>query len=170
MSNEQRVRGNIANILIRRFPELSEMTLSKIEQGINDATGYYINEQGKSFDWTNEYNITAKIYIQISRKIIANLENKSTKCLEKIITGEIYPSNLGHMSHRELYPELWDKIDTAVGLAYKNPDPLDREDGMFKCNKCKSQKTSYYQMQTRSADEPMTVFITCHNCYNRWRC
>jgi len=68
MSNEQKIRGNIANILIRRFPELSELTLSKIEQGINDATGYYLNEQGKSFDWTNEYNMTAKIYIRISRK------------------------------------------------------------------------------------------------------
>ena len=27
--------------------------------------------------------------------------------------------------------------------------------GLFKCRKCKSVKTSYYQMQTRSADEPM---------------
>jgi DNA-directed RNA polymerase subunit M/transcription elongation factor TFIIS len=24
-------------------------------------------------------------------------------------------------------------------------------------------------MQTRSADEPMTVFITCHNCDSRWK-
>jgi hypothetical protein len=28
-------------------------------------------------------------------------------------------------------------------------------EGLFKCGKCKSTKTSYYQMQTRSADEPM---------------
>lgn len=27
--------------------------------------------------------------------------------------------------------------------------------GLFKCGKCKSVKTTYYQMQTRSADEPM---------------
>ena len=27
--------------------------------------------------------------------------------------------------------------------------------GLFKCGKCKSTKTTYYQMQTRSADEPM---------------
>lgn len=45
-------------------------------------------------------------------------------------------------------------------------------DGMFKCGKCKNTKTSYYQMQTRSADEPMTCFITCLNpsCRNRWKC
>ena len=44
------------------------------------------------------------------------------------------------------------------------------EDGMFKCNKCKSMKTVYYQMQTRSADEPMTTYVTCTNCEARWKC
>lgn len=31
----------------------------------------------------------------------------------------------------------------------------------FQCGKCKERKTSYYQMQTRSADEPMTTFVIC---------
>ena len=42
--------------------------------------------------------------------------------------------------------------------------------GQFKCGKCKSTKTTYYQMQTRSADEPMTTFVSCINCGNRWKC
>ena len=42
--------------------------------------------------------------------------------------------------------------------------------GLFKCNGCKSSKTTYYQMQTRSADEPMTTFVTCLNCDKRWKC
>jgi len=42
--------------------------------------------------------------------------------------------------------------------------------GQFKCGKCKSVKTTYYQMQTRSADEPMTTFVTCMGCGNRWKC
>jgi transcription elongation factor S-II len=42
--------------------------------------------------------------------------------------------------------------------------------GIFKCGKCRSSKTTYYQMQTRSADEPMTTFVTCHNCQKRWKC
>jgi len=42
--------------------------------------------------------------------------------------------------------------------------------GMFKCGKCKSKKTTYYQMQTRSADEPMTTYVTCMECANRWKC
>ena len=43
-------------------------------------------------------------------------------------------------------------------------------EGLFKCGKCKSTKTTYYQMQTRSADEPMTTFVTCSTCSNRWKC
>jgi transcription elongation factor S-II len=64
--------------------------------------------------------------------------------------------------------------------------------GLFKCSKCKSVKTTYYQMQTRSADEPMvsttsalfilllfrlltalssqTTYVTCTNCSHRWKC
>jgi len=42
--------------------------------------------------------------------------------------------------------------------------------GMFKCGKCKSKKTDYYQLQTRSADEPMTTYVTCKECGNRWKC
>lgn len=45
----------------------------------------------------------------------------------------------------------------------------DDEEGMFKCKKCQSAKTTYYSIQTRSADEPMTNFITCGNCGNRWK-
>ena len=39
----------------------------------------------------------------------------------------------------------------------------------FECKRCKSRETAYYEVQTRSADEPMTIFITCLNCGNRWK-
>ncbi len=44
------------------------------------------------------------------------------------------------------------------------------QDGFFKCGRCKSMKTTYYQMQTRSADEPMTVFVSCLNWERNWKC
>ncbi|XP_030540380.1 transcription elongation factor TFIIS-like [Rhodamnia argentea] len=39
----------------------------------------------------------------------------------------------------------------------------------FKCGRCGQRKCTYYQMQTRSADEPMTTYVTCVNCNNHWK-
>jgi transcription elongation factor S-II len=47
---------------------------------------------------------------------------------------------------------------------------IENAKGLFTCGRCKSSKTSNTQKQTRSADEPMTVFVHCHNCGNRWKC
>jgi hypothetical protein len=38
------------------------------------------------------------------------------------------------------------------------------------CSRCKRKtKCDYYQLQTRSADEPMTTFITCLECDKKWK-
>lgn len=55
-----------------------------------------------------------------------------------------------------------EKINKQCGIADAK--------GLFTCGRCKSSKTSNTQKQTRSADEPMTVFVQCHNCGNRWKC
>ena len=43
------------------------------------------------------------------------------------------------------------------------------EDSMYKCPKCGSRKVTNFAMQTRSADEPMTVFCTCLKCSYAFR-
>ena len=39
----------------------------------------------------------------------------------------------------------------------------------FKCHKCRSTKCTFYALQTRSSDEPMTLFVTCLNCGKNWK-
>lgn len=55
-----------------------------------------------------------------------------------------------------------DKINAQCGIK----DNM----GLFTCSRCKSSNTSNTQKQTRSADEPMTVFVHCHDCDKRWKC
>jgi DNA-directed RNA polymerase subunit M/transcription elongation factor TFIIS len=40
---------------------------------------------------------------------------------------------------------------------------------LLQCVRCKQFKVSYFQRQTRSADEPMSVFATCHACGKKWK-
>ena len=75
------------------------------------------------------------------------------------------------MSFQELYPEHWKKM---MDEKYKRDKMLYEEKAeamtdQFKCGRCKSRKCTYYELQTRSADEAMTTFITCLNCGNRWK-
>ena len=43
-------------------------------------------------------------------------------------------------------------------------------DSILKCRKCSSTNLTTNQVQTRGADEPMTVFVNCDDCNTRWRC
>ncbi len=40
-------------------------------------------------------------------------------------------------------------------------------EGMYTCE-CGSRKTTFFQLQIRGADEPMTSFITCVECKKQW--
>ena len=75
------------------------------------------------------------------------------------------------MSSQELFPEHWKKI---MDEKYKRDKMLyeEKHEAMtdaFKCGRCKSRECTYYELQTRSADESMTTFITCLKCGNRWK-
>jgi transcription elongation factor S-II len=116
-----------------------------------------------------------KIYINKSRSILSNIKKDSyinnTNLVNKIIKGKINVSELPYMSNQELFPEHWKKI---MDEKYKRDKMMyeEKEEAMtneFKCARCKSRECTYYELQTRSADESMTTFITCLNCGNRWK-
>lgn len=68
---------------------------------------------------------------------------------------------------------IFENIYTSLNQQFENAT-CEKDDDNFpesfeKCRKCKSYRTSYVEFQTRSADEPMTLFFTCHDCANHWR-
>jgi transcription elongation factor S-II len=60
----------------------------------------------------------------------------------------------------------WEKKHKAVMMEQAG---IKSAKGQFICKRCNSNDTDYSQKQTRSADEPMTTFVYCNNCGNRWR-
>lgn len=59
--------------------------------------------------------------------------------------------------------------ETMLKEAERGQNARQATTNQFQCGKCRKWETTYFQMQTRSADEPMTTFVQCVNCGARWR-
>jgi transcription elongation factor S-II len=112
------------------------------------------------------------LYAQKIRSLSFNLQDPKNPALrEKVLGKEVPFDRLVRMTAIELFPENWEKELAIVAAKHLRRELAEQDvhDGVFQCKKCKSWKTVYYQMQTRSADEPMTTFVTCANCHSNWK-
>ncbi|GAA5899290.1 transcription elongation factor DST1 [Sporobolomyces salmoneus] len=106
------------------------------------------------------------------RSFYLNLKAAGNPALrEGVVSGEISVKELYEMDPKDMASEeqkavnrklVAENLFKAQGAA-----PQQAETDAFQCGKCKERRCMYYQMQTRSADEPMTTFVTCLNCNNR---
>lgn len=127
-------------------------------------------------------------YLSKARSLCFNV--KSNKALTtQILLGQITGDELVSMSSEQLASDEKRKemeeraaklLDTTrLDWERANEDKINEMCGikgellkasLFTCGRCKSTKTTSTQKQTRSADEPMTVFVLCMNCGKRWKC
>ena len=98
---------------------------------------------------------------------------KNRRLRASLLNHSIAPSQLVEMSNEELAnDELRKEREKVQEKLTRDAMPFNKQaasTNMFKCRKCQQRKCTYYQMQTRSADEPLTTFVQCVNCNNRWR-
>lgn len=108
------------------------------------------------------------------------MKKTKPKDLETLTAGQMWPDGPVGQAEKKIREK-----ETAMEMAKAKHD--EEYEGILTCPKCKSKKTSYYQMQTRSADEvsfpamfclsnkrrltflqPATNFCSCL-CGHRWR-
>lgn len=113
-------------------------------------------------------------YLATAFNILQNLDPEgivgNTYLLPKVQSGDISPQQLVTLSDQELYPPKWQKVkdQRLKEIKDQNDMKLTTTD-LYKCGKCGKRETTFYQLQTRSMDEPTTSFINCVNCGNRWK-
>jgi len=121
-----------------------------------------------------KYKEVSRDYKTKFRSLSFNLKNpKNPELRSSVMQGQISADHLVEMSPQEMASEelkkerqrIADYHLEAAKLIVFNQTSTD----MFKCGKCGKRETTYYQMQTRSADEPMTTFHSCTNCGKRWK-
>jgi transcription elongation factor S-II len=145
----------------------NEIHSINLEKGIYNFAIKEANQRKIIKKWENPH--FTQLYVDRLRSIYINL--KSHDLLEQIKNREIKPENVAFMTHQELNPEHWkDHIERKIKRdSSKYTTNIEASTDMFTCKKCKSKKCTYYELQTRSADEPTTVFITCLDCGKHWK-
>jgi len=127
-----------------------------------------------------KFGCVTKEYKARFRTLMFNLQDtKNPDFIQAVVTGQRHVSDLAGMDVKEMASESMKKqqlkysenakmalMDTK---SYEKYAGKEINDGILKCPKCKSMKTEYTEVQTRSADEPTTKKCFCNTCNYRWK-
>ena len=152
---------------------LSEEEIKNLEVAIFLSTLHAAEKRHIAKVWT--YPLFTQLYSSIARTVVGNLnpntyiQNKNL--FKRFEDGELSLEEIASFGHTDLYPEIWK--DSLIRQFEREKRQLEGNRSMatdqFLCKGCKKRECTYYELQTRSADEPMTIFIQCLNCGKRWR-
>ena len=148
------IESNIYNVCIRLY---------KLKNNVKNVYEHNLEEE----EFVNNY---LDISFQIYTKIIQFINNN--KNFDKVLQHDIIVDIYNELNKNFV---LFDSIEFSEQKfkEYKQfkylSEPLQVCEGIHTCGKCKSKKTYSYQLQTRSSDEPMTNFVTCVECGNKWK-
>ena len=167
MSYRRDVFINRSSVLLKL--EITDPLIINLEKGVFNTTVKDCKENSYPLNWSS--SVFVKKYSSTARRLLANMSytTNAEQFKTRLLNQDIKSHEAAEYTREELNPDVWGRLK-AESLAKLTAKKEVAEDGMFKCNKCKSMKTVYYQLQTRSADEPMTTYVTCTNCDARWKC
>jgi DNA-directed RNA polymerase subunit M/transcription elongation factor TFIIS len=163
--------------VIENFNELlkNEEVSKQLEESLLHVVSDQAIKENMDIEWGNRvfWNMYRSKAISIyenlrgSESYVQNREN----WLSKLLSGELDVRSFAEMTAVDLCPARWKTaiekiIETEKKLYSKN----DSASIFMWCSACKKKtKCDYYQMQTRSADEPMTTFVNCLESDRRWK-
>jgi len=162
------------NLCIKKFNSLlNDIDLSeKIENSIYNYT--IKQSEIKGIDVNIEDSYFKRIYVNKIISLYNNLDKesyvKNSNFLNNVINNDINIDDIAFLSPQEINKEHWkkymDKQNATDEFLYSRT--VGTRTNEYKCGRCKERNCTYYQLQVRSSDEPMTTFVNCLNCGNRW--
>lgn len=118
-----------------------------------------------------KHDCNAPTYVARARELASFMKREWLR--DQIVSGQFAPVDLISASNEELSSPEERSARNEVRRKMAEQSQVPGDDGaptcMFTCGKCKGTRCSYRELQTRSADEPMTVFLRCLDCGNRWK-
>jgi hypothetical protein len=151
----------------------NEDDIGDLERGIYNATLEDSKRHMVPLTW--EHDIFKWLYNMIAKRVITNFQPSSyignKSLIERWKQGEFTLDSLGNLTYYELHPMNWKELKDQQVRRDKRilEGNLAMATDRFRCSQCKKKLCSYYELQTRSADEPMTIFVSCLNCGHKWK-
>ncbi|XP_016143515.1 transcription elongation factor A protein 3 isoform X6 [Sinocyclocheilus grahami] len=121
-----------------------------------------------------EIKATDMKYKNRVRSRISNLKDHKNPNLRKnVLAGAIELSRIAVMTAEEMASDELKLLRNVLTQEAIREHQMAKTGGtstdLLQCGKCKKKNCTYNQVQTRSADEPMTTFVLCNECGNRWK-
>ena len=152
---------------------LDETTAKDMEIGVYNWSLEKADERRVAKSWRN-IRFRA-IYEAKARSVACNIDPVgyvgNTRLLSRMKDGEFKPHDIAFMNPENVHPDRWrlaldHKLQRDEYITNARPAAMTDQ---FKCGRCKNRECSYMELQTRSCDEPASIFVQCHCCGNRWR-
>ncbi|KAM6936063.1 transcription elongation factor A protein 3 isoform 5-T5 [Lycodopsis pacificus] len=121
-----------------------------------------------------ETKVTDMKYKNRVRSRISNLKDLKNPGLRRnVLAGNIDLSRIASMSAEEMASDELKQLRNVLTQEAIREHQMAKTGGtstdLLQCEKCRKSNCTYNQVQTRSADEPMTTFVLCNECGNRWK-
>ncbi|XP_057714066.1 transcription elongation factor A protein 1 isoform X1 [Corythoichthys intestinalis] len=177
-----------ANSLINTFPrapvtsdsiriKCREMLSNALQAGEDYiAIGADCDELGAQIEECifQEFKNTDMKYKNRVRSRISNLKDMKNPNLRRtVLCGSVTPERMAKMTAEEMasdeLKEMRKNLTKEAVRDHQMATTGGTQTDLFTCGKCKGKSCTYTQVQTRSADEPMTTFVFCNQCGNRWK-
>ena len=161
-------------ICIKKFNSLlNNVELSK---KIEDSIYNYTKEQAEIKGINESINdiFFKRIYVNKVITLYNNLDKnsyvKNNNFLIRLENNEFDVKDIAFLTPQEIHKDHWkkylDRQSANDEFLYSRTAGIRTSE--YKCGRCKEKNCTYYQLQVRCSDEPMTTFINCLNCGNRW--
>jgi DNA-directed RNA polymerase subunit M/transcription elongation factor TFIIS len=141
------------------------MDLHKITNNLDRC----IEIEAGIFEFAIMYTHTKNVVIDLLPAIYKDKFNELKNILAKKIKYKVKSGqNIAFLTPQELLPENWEFLKRKQELHESKKKNMGATD-LYQCYKCGKRRCQIVQMQTRSADEPMTLFVTCLFCYSTFK-
>lgn len=153
------IRINVINLITNKLSNKSKKIAEDLEKtAYNDAIRHTSFDEIKS-QKNNSFKLRYNYRLEQILKNIGEFEKRLND--KSMVASDIF-----NKKPYELFPIEWEDVIQRKREEDKGVKIV--SNSAIHCYKCNEKNVYVINKQTRSADEPETIYYNCLSCYNKW--